>query len=103
MSEQKMLDRPNREKIAESLMKGLGKMLGMPSVPEWDSMEDYLKEPYRVFADQILALIEPRIEEAKREEGERIRQLVMDKCNEAYPNAYKDAIIEIWQALREEK
>ncbi|KKL55628.1 hypothetical protein LCGC14_2253500 [marine sediment metagenome] len=47
---------PDREKIAEAIMNGLGKMLGMPSVPKWNSLADYLKEPYRVFADQIIAL-----------------------------------------------
>ncbi len=45
-----------RERLAEELMKGMGKMLGMPSVPLWLTMKDYLKEPYRVFADQILKL-----------------------------------------------
>ena len=53
--------RPIRDKIAEGLMKGMGKMLGMPSVPEWDNLADYLKEPYLVFADQIIALVEGEI------------------------------------------
>ncbi len=60
--------RPSREKMAKSLMVGLGKMLGMPSVPEWDSLADYLKKPYRVFADQILALDKPKEKPAVDEE-----------------------------------
>ena len=35
-------------------------------------------------------------------EKERIRQLVSDKYNGAYPAGYCNAIIEIWEALRGE-
>ena len=46
-----------RKDMPKWLMAGMGKMLGMASVPEWDSLADYLKEPYRDFADQIIKLI----------------------------------------------
>ena len=36
----------------------------------------------------------------RKDERERMRQMVMDKYNGAYPEAYQAAIIEIWQALK---
>jgi hypothetical protein len=38
----------------------------------------------------------------QKAERERIRQMVMDKYNGAYPAGYCNAIIEIWNALKGE-
>ena len=64
-----------RERMAEEIMNGLGKMLGMPSVPKWNSLADYLKEPYLVFADQIIPIVREQVE-SERRDGPGLRVLM---------------------------
>ncbi|MBA7598376.1 hypothetical protein ES703_05391 [subsurface metagenome] len=113
MNEQKGLDRPElREKIAELIWRFTRIRT---KAPKWALLEEFQKEIIRKQADQILALIPDieelgstfkRIEEAKREEGERMLiglRLLLDKgfsLKEAI-SATEDAIEE--QALKGEK
>ena len=69
MSEQKRLDRPDREKIAKMLLAIHRKVLGFQPL-DWEELEQWEKDEWLEGADQILALIpdiEQRVSQALEE------------------------------------
>jgi len=102
--EQKRLDRPDREKIYELLC-----LMTVPGEASTMSASKYWEEGRYRITDKILALIEPLIEEAKREERERIVDWGFDICI-LHGNAderiqtgrvlHKGQCYECWQALK---
>ncbi len=82
MSEQKRLDRPGREKIAEILFNMVAQHRHdyklSPMRTNWDEAKEVVKELYGKWAGQILALF-PDIEEALKQRdkqwGEEVKRL----------------------------